>query len=78
MSETDKIVALLRYVLCWKVAKRSLAIALVVGCALSVANQFDVILREPLTAPLAFKIILNFIIPFIVASVSAWANRQVR
>ncbi len=77
-SKTGERVSALRYILGWSVAKKSLIIALVVGCVLSVANQFDVILREPLNARLAAKIFMNFVIPFVVASISAVANRKGR
>jgi len=65
-----------RYVTTWSVLQRSLIIALVVGCLLSVANQLDVILREPMNARLGIKILMNFIIPFLVSSVSALLNRK--
>ena len=68
----------LAYVFGWSVLKRSLAIAGVVGCLLSIANQLDVILREPLNPLLAVKIFLNFLIPFVVSSVSALLNRNAR
>ncbi len=57
------------------VIKRNLLIALVVGIILSAANQFDVILNQPWTLRLGIKILFNFLVPFIVASVSAWCNR---
>ena len=66
----------LSYVLSPSVAKRSLAIAAVVGCLLSVTNQTDVFLRDGLTPRLALKILMNFFIPFAVSSVSALLNRN--
>ena len=54
---------------------RNLAIAAIVGCILSVANQFDVILRGPINARLYLRIAFNFLVPFVVSSVSAAANR---
>ena len=49
--------------------------ALILGSVLTVANQFDVILRGSIHASLLVKICLNFVIPFAVSSVSAYANR---
>jgi hypothetical protein len=66
----------LRYVFSNGVLRRNLFIALVVGTLLSVANQLDVVLREPMSARLSLKIIFNFIIPFVVSSVSAMLNRR--
>ncbi len=67
----------LRYVFSRSVLRRNLLIALVVGTLLSVANQLDVVLREPMSAGLGLKIFFNFIIPFAVSSVSAALNRRV-
>jgi hypothetical protein len=58
-----------------RVFKRNLLISLLVGTLLTLANQFDVILRGPVRANLLAKISLNFVIPFVVSSVSAYANR---
>lgn len=63
------------YALSAPVAKKSLTIALVVGCLLSITNQGDVLLKEPFTARIAIKLFLNFLIPFAVSSVSAVLNR---
>ena len=49
--------------------------ALILGSVLTVANKFDVILRGSIHASLLVKICLNFVIPFAVSSVSAYANR---
>jgi NADH:ubiquinone oxidoreductase subunit 6 (subunit J) len=76
MDKTGKPAGSWGFVTSWKVMRRSLVIALIVGVVLSVSNQFDVILREPMNARLAAKIFSNFCIPFIVASVSALLNRQ--
>ncbi|MBI3895847.1 MAG: hypothetical protein HY313_07925 [Acidobacteria bacterium] len=51
-SKTEKNWAAVRYVASWNVLKRSLLIAAVVGCLLTVANQYDVILHEPFNARL--------------------------
>lgn len=63
------------YVLTPRVFKRNLVIALIVGSLLTVANQFDVLLRGSISASLVVKICLNFAIPFAVSSASAYANR---
>ena len=66
----------LRYIFSGSVAKRSLAIAVVVGCLLSITNQGDVMLQEGLTPRVGVKILMNFFIPFAVSSVSALLNRN--
>jgi len=66
----------LRYVFSRGVLRRNLFIALVVGTLLSAANQWDVVLREPMSARLGAKIFFNFVIPFVVSSVSAVLNRK--
>jgi hypothetical protein len=66
----------LRYILKGSVAKRSLAIAAVVGCLLSITNQGDVMLLEGLTPRIGVKVFMNFFIPFAVSSVSALLNRN--
>jgi len=68
----------LRYLLRGSVLGRSLLIALAVGCLLSAANQYDVILRGPRDGRLGLKIVMNFLIPFVVASLSAVVNRPRR
>lgn len=60
----------LGYMCKWKVLRRNLYIALVVGFVLSVTNQLDIILRSPITTLLVIKIASNFVTPFIVSSVS--------
>lgn len=66
----------LQFVFSPSVFKRSLTIALVVGTLLSVANQWDVLLRDPVGVGIGVKMFLNFLIPFTVASVSALLNRD--
>jgi len=68
----------LAYAFSWEVARKSLVIAAVVGCLLSLANQGDVLLTQPFTARLGIKLFLNFLIPFTVSSVSAVLNRPGR
>ena len=66
----------IRYALRPKVLKRSLTIALVVGCTLSFLNQMDFIFKGHFTARLALKLAANFLVPFLVSSVSAAINRS--
>lgn len=68
----------LAYALSWPVAKKSLAIAGIVGCLLSITNQGDVLLSQPFSARIGLKLLLNFVIPFTVSSVSAVLNRPGR
>ncbi len=68
-------VGAIRYAVSGRVFKRNLLIALIVGILLTLANQVDVILHGPVHAGLLMKICLNFVIPFVVSSVSAYANR---
>lgn len=60
------------------VLRRSALIALVVGGVLSTVNQGGIILRGPWTASLFAKIVFNCLVPFIVSSISAVANREKR
>ncbi len=70
-----KAISFIGYVLGPRVLKKNLVIALMVGSLLTVANQYDVISRGPIPATLLVKICFNFVIPFVVSSVSAYANR---
>lgn len=65
------------YVLGSRVLKRNLVIAVIVGSLLTLANQYNVILRGPISPKLLVKICFNFVIPFVVSSVSTYANRCV-
>jgi hypothetical protein len=58
-----------------QVLTHSFTIAVIVGTFLSAINQGDVIARGPLTPLLAFRIFMNYLVPFIVSSASAAANR---
>jgi hypothetical protein len=70
-----KAISFIGYMLGPRVLKRNLVIALIVGSLLTVANQYDVISRSPIFPTLLVKICFNFVIPFVVSSVSAYANR---
>ena len=74
VSDTRKTGAL-SYAFSPGVAKKSLAIAVIVGTLLSAANQGDMLLRESFTTTIAIKLLLNFLTPFTVSSVSAVLNR---
>lgn len=71
-------ISTLRFILSGGVLKRNILIALIVGSVLSIANQFDVILRDPMSPRLGMKIFMNYVIPFIVSSVSTAVNRPSR
>jgi hypothetical protein len=58
------------------VLRRNMLIALFVGCALSLSNQYDAFLSRQFTSKLAVKVLMNFIIPFAVSTVSAVLNRS--
>lgn len=66
----------LAYLLWGRVFKRNLVIALAVGSLLSLVNQAHVLLTQPWTLGLGLKVFSNFLIPFIVSSVSAWVSRK--
>jgi len=48
--------------------RRTLTIAAVVGCILSIINEGDVIVHGHATGATAIKIALNFVVPFIVSN----------
>jgi hypothetical protein len=53
--------------------RRTIRIALVVGCVLTIINQLDVILKGDATALTGVKIVLNFCVPFIVSNLGVIA-----
>ena len=53
--------------------RRTVRIALVVGCVLTLINQLDVILHGDTTALTGVKIGLNFVVPFIVSNLGVIA-----
>lgn len=65
----------LAYIFSRRVLRKSLILAAIVGSLLSLVNQTDVVLRDGLTLRTAIKLLMNFLIPFMVASVSAAMNR---
>ncbi len=71
-----KAINFISYVSGPRVLKRNLVIALIVGSLLTVANLYGVISRSPISTTLLVKICFNFVIPFVVSSVSAYANRR--
>ena len=48
--------------------RRTLTIALVVGCILSIINQGDVIVHGDATRGTLLKACLNFVVPFVVSN----------
>lgn len=58
------------------VLRRNILIAFVVGTALSIFNQYEAFLTRQLTPRLAAKVLFNFVIPFMVSTVSAVVNRR--
>ena len=54
--------------------RKTLRIALVVGCVLTLINQGDVLLRGDATALTGVKIGLNFIVPFVVSNLGVLAG----
>lgn len=56
----------------WQLLKRSATISLVVGTSLNVINQGHDVLNG--AAVQWWHFLLNYLVPFLVASYSAWAN----
>jgi len=56
--------------------RRTLTIALVVGCILSIINEGDVIVHGHATAATGLKIGLNFVVPFIVSNLGVLAGTR--
>jgi len=48
--------------------RRTLTIALIVGCILSIINQRDVIVHGDATGATVLKVCLNFVVPFVVSN----------
>jgi hypothetical protein len=48
--------------------RRTLTIALIVGCLLSIINQGDVIVHGDATGATVLKVCLNFVVPFVVSN----------
>ena len=56
--------------------KRTLLIAFVVGSWLNLFNHGDELLRGAMSAPLAAKLALNYLTPFVVANVGLLAHQR--
>ena len=54
--------------------RRTLTIALVVGCILSIINQGDVIAHGDATGGTLLKVCLNFVVPFVVSNLGVLAG----
>ncbi len=61
-----------------RVRDRALRVALVVGTILFAINQLDVVLRGSLTALVAVKIALTFLVPYSVSTYSALEVNRLR
>jgi hypothetical protein len=58
--------------------RRSFLIALVVGSILVAINQGDVLMAGRCNATLVWKILLTYLVPFVVATWGALLNSRVR
>ena len=56
--------------------RRTLTIAAVVGCILSIINEGDVIVHGNATGATAVKICLNFVVPLIVSNLGVLAGTR--
>ncbi len=70
---------------CWRhavfygpVFRRALQVALVVGTILFLINQLDVVLSGRVTPVVALKIVLTYLVPFLVSTYSALEINRLR
>lgn len=56
--------------------RRTLKIALIVGCVLTTINQLDVFIRGDATAITFVKTALNFCVPFVVSNLGLLAGKR--
>lgn len=56
--------------------RRTLLIAFVIGTWLNLFNHGDALLRGVMNAPLAAKLALNYLTPFVVSNVGLLARRR--
>ncbi len=56
--------------------RRTIRLALVVGCVLTVINQLDVLVEGKATALTGVKIGLNFVVPFVVSNLGVLAGTR--
>ena len=56
--------------------RRTVRIAFFVGCVLTAINQADVLIAGRATAITAVKIVLNFVVPFIVSNLGVLAGTR--
>src|SRR5215468_1988175 len=69
----------LRCALCCRpLLRRSVGIALVVGTVLAAINQGDALLSGRWDTPLAWKVPLTYLVPFLVATWGALVNTRVK
>ena len=55
--------------------RRTVQIALVVGCVLTLVNQLDILLDGKVGPLLGAKIALNFVVPFVVSNLGLLSGR---
>lgn len=75
-SEGAAVHAAIRYCFERQHLRRTLTIALVVGCVLTLINQLDVFLRGDATTLTYVKSVLNFCVPFVVSNLGLLAGRR--
>lgn len=56
--------------------RKTLRIALVVGCVLTAINEGDEIVRGAFTTAVAIKVGLNFVVPFVVSNLGVLAGTR--
>ena len=56
--------------------RRTITIALVVGCVLTLVNEGDVLLEGHATGRTVVKIVLNFCVPFVVSNLGLLAGSR--
>lgn len=59
-----------------RILKRSLMVSLFVGTILMVINHGDVIIHGNLTATHIFKIVLTYVVPFLVSTYSSVESKR--
>jgi hypothetical protein len=56
--------------------RRTLTIAAIVGCILSIINEGDVIVHGHATDATLIKVCLNFVVPFVVSNLGVLAGTR--
>ncbi len=76
MKKRDRFRSLVRVVLHPLHLRRTLTITVIVGTWLTLFNQADVLLGEGLSEGVAFKIVLNYLTPFVVSNLGLLSHVQ--